>query len=203
MIADCSCAQPDLLSLHTLNASSSILLPSCGYLLITQDAPCLYSCICGLRPLYPLTAAPTVHPLAPPALCSSYVWNCSCSVIYIMPGCFCFLLWMMYVKWIMHCPLMSQSDYWPSWPFLLPSMSHLIKMNSTAFLMIRERIVNYVSMPQVKGFLILCWNPTKHHSHLQPKMIEALQMLNYLQQRSHLEWMEELQVVENKLIAEA
>src|SRR5258708_5708868 len=68
LIADCSCAQPDLPSLHTLNASSSILPPSCGYLLITQDVPCLYSCICGLRPSYSLTAAPAVHPLAPPAL---------------------------------------------------------------------------------------------------------------------------------------
>ncbi len=28
-------------------------------------------------------------------------------------------------------------------------------------------------------------------------------MLKYLQQKSHLEWMEELQVVENKLIGEA
>ncbi len=34
-------------------------------------------------------------------------------------------------------------------------------------------------------------------------MIKALQLLKYLQQKPYLEWMEELQVVEDGLIAEA
>src|SRR5258708_10114722 len=70
-----------------------------------------------------------------PALHTSEI----CSVIYIMPCHFCFLLQMMYVKRITHHPL-PQSDYWLSWPFPLPSMSHPIKMNSTVFSMIRNTV---------------------------------------------------------------
>jgi len=59
------------------------------------------------------------------------------------------------------------------------------------------------AIPSERVFSSSAETLTKCHSHLQPKMIEALQMLKYLQWKSRLEWMEKLQVVEDELIAEA
>jgi len=48
------------------------------------------------------------------------------------------------------------------------------------------------AIPSERVFSSSAETLTKHHSCLQPKMIEALQMLKYLQWKSCLEWMEKL-----------